>query len=243
MAPRRRRLLLASGLALLLFGGALAYPAGAVAPGEIDNFSASLEGWTQGPSAPIGSLVHTLGGGPAGAGDRYVEITADGTSAGGKIVMFNSGAAWTGDWTAAGIVQVKAKLRNLGATALQVRLKFEDGISQGAQYAVSAAVPVAANSAWVDAEWNVRASALSVPTQAKSAAQILASVSRVRVIHDTNATEPLPDIVGKLGVDDLQILGASVPSLQGLGLGVLTLAMLAVGVRGVRKPDRTRPLA
>src|SRR5207253_6291335 len=112
---------------------AAAWPsAHAVSVGEIDTFSGSLEAWFAGGGpmgqVPVGSPALVASGGPAGAGDSFMRLSADGSDrVGGRLVGMNA-AQWAGNYSAAGIGAIAMDLRNLGNSDLSVRLYFEDPI-------------------------------------------------------------------------------------------------------------------
>ena len=56
-------------------------------------------GWQVGGSGI--NPVNVSTGGPNGAGDHYLACNSDGVGANGKLVIFNLGSTWTGDWTTA----------------------------------------------------------------------------------------------------------------------------------------------
>ena len=77
-------------LALFFFVMLLFTPAGrAVTLDQLDNFQDGTPmGWTNGGLAPTVTNIST--GGPAGAGDRFIRVTADGNGAGGLwLTTFN----------------------------------------------------------------------------------------------------------------------------------------------------------
>src|ERR1051325_3337213 len=75
--------------------------------GQIDTFSASAFGWTNGDLAPDPVVIAT--GGPGGMGDAFLQVTANGSGAGGRLTVFNR-AQWTGNFLAAGVGAVEMDL-------------------------------------------------------------------------------------------------------------------------------------
>ena len=65
-------------------------------------------------------------GGPAGAGDHYIQLTADGSNSGGKLTAFNRDQ-WLGDYLAAGVTAIEVDLLNQSAVTLSIRLAFKNG--------------------------------------------------------------------------------------------------------------------
>ena len=111
--------LLATALLALLLS---ARPAHAITAGQIDTFQDGTTGdWTNGGLAP--PIENISGGGPAGAGDRYIQVTADGSGAGGRLTTFNN-IQWSGDYVSAGIHTIEIDLFNQSAVDLSIRLAF-----------------------------------------------------------------------------------------------------------------------
>ncbi len=99
--------------------------------GLMDTFqSGTTEGWFAGglgfgavPPVPP-HVVAT--GGPSGAGDQFLQITANGNAGPGSKLVAINGTQWAGNYLAAGITTIEMDLKNLGATDLTLRLLFED---------------------------------------------------------------------------------------------------------------------
>ena len=78
---------------------------------QIDDFQDSTtQGWGIG-AGPQPEIM--TDGGPLGAGDRFTMMTADGSSSGGRLTVFNR-SQWLGDYIAAGVTAVQIDLRNFG---------------------------------------------------------------------------------------------------------------------------------
>ncbi len=192
-------------------------PAGAVQPGQVDDFSGpSLDGWSSGGGNPNPPAV-VAGGGPLGAGDAFLQLTANGGSAGGRLVAF-AGATWTGDFLAAGVTALRMDVRNLGSTDLSLRLMFTDGA--GSRAISAQAVPVASGSGWMPVLFPLGPGALH------SHAEVLSAVTQMTLMHATAAAFPPSPVVALLGVDNVTAVpepGAAL--LLGGGLVLLMAAM------------------
>src|SRR5437764_1421478 len=79
----------------LAAGGALSASAAPV-KGQIDNFTSGLQNWDNGAPAAGPNL---LLGGPSGAADQFMQLTANGGSSGGKLTVFDRSTEWTGNWS------------------------------------------------------------------------------------------------------------------------------------------------
>ena len=106
-------------LAILAFGLlSIARPASAIVNGQLDDF----EDGTSMNWAGYMLSVHT--GGPAGAGDHYLELIADGGGSGGRLTTFNL-QQWLGNYIAQGVTAIEFDLRNQSAVTLSIRLAFK----------------------------------------------------------------------------------------------------------------------
>ena len=61
-------------------------------------------GWQVG--SPGANPVNINTGGPNGAGDHFLRAVSDGSGVNGRLVIFNTGATWTGNWTTAGVTNI-----------------------------------------------------------------------------------------------------------------------------------------
>jgi len=206
MRLSERGRVLAMALALL------AEPAGAVSIGQSDTFEGGLTaGWSSGAANPSPPAT-VPDGGPAGAGDPYLLITATGTPGpGGKLVAI-SGAQWAGDYTSAGLTGIAIDLNNLGPSTLELRLFIEGPPGFAALSTAGVAVP--AGSGWMHMIFPLALDALTGPAEAA-----LAGVVQFRLYHSSGASFPGPEIAAQLGVDNI----TAVPE-PGTG------AMLAAGL-------------
>ena len=95
------------GISLALILAILALPASAdafIIPGQIDDFqNGTLQSWG-GNAAPTNIPT----GGPAGAGDRYLQLTSAPPPGPGPKLGTSNFVQWTGDYIAAGVIAVEA---------------------------------------------------------------------------------------------------------------------------------------
>ena len=213
-------------------------PAHAVSVGEIDTFSAGIEGWFAGggpegqvPAAPP-TVVAT--GGPGGAGDSFMLITANGSAdAGGRLVAMN-GAQWAGNYGAAGISSIAMDLRNLGTSDLSVRLYFEDPIPGPPmnEAVTTASVLLPAGGTWTHAVFEISPSSLTVLQG--SATTLLSNTTIMRIFSGATAEFPPERIAGSLGVDNIQ----AIPEPETYALMAAGLAFLTWRGRRRQRPGR-----
>jgi hypothetical protein len=105
--------------ASLLALGALTTAAQAtIVLGQIDDFEdGSLMNWGGGANP-----VNIATGGPAGAGDNYIQITADRPSGpASRLAMFND-LQWSGDYITAGVTAIEMDVLNTSGQDVHMRL-------------------------------------------------------------------------------------------------------------------------
>jgi hypothetical protein len=181
-------------------------PAWALSIGQHDTFEdGTTQGWVVGllgvpsPRPPVNRDT----GGPAGAGDRFLFLTAlGGAGAGSRLAAINV-SQWTGDFIAAGISGIAMDLRNLGPSDLSLRLSFADP-SGGppANWAVSTtAFFLPAGGAWVAAFFPIGPADLTALDGSVTAA--LQGTTELRLFHSTSAAFPGDPIAASLGVDNI----------------------------------------
>jgi len=204
--------------------------ASAITIGQMDTFqTGTTEGWFAGglgmgmvPPTPPHVIAN---GGPAGAGDQFLEITADtDTGAGSRVVAIN-GAQWAGNYLAAGIGGIAMDLRNLGTTDLTIRLLLEDPMmAPPVDEAVTTfGAALAAEGDWTHVFFPISPSALTVLRG--NATTLLGNTILLRIINSPTPTEAITER-GVLGVDNIQ---AQVPEpatflLAGIALIALGLS-------------------
>jgi hypothetical protein len=75
--------------------------------------------------------MNIANGGPAGVGDHFLLITANGSAgADGRITVFNR-SQWAGNFLAAGVSAIEMDLKNFGTTPLSIRVALKSGIGIG----------------------------------------------------------------------------------------------------------------
>lgn len=194
-----------AGLAAAL---TLAQGAAAVTLGQIDDFEdGTTQGWVVGsggmgthPAPP--TVVAT--GGPGGADDSYLLLTAiGGFGAGGRFAVINA-SQWSGDYTNSGISGIAMQVNNVGLTDLSLRLLFEDPMGGPPSNAAisSDAIVVPSGSGWVSILFPIAPDALTAVFGSVSAA--LGNATAVRLFHGADAIFPGEPIVAQLGVDDIR---------------------------------------
>src|SRR5207244_2371895 len=120
--------------------------ASAVVNGQIDTFEDGTRmGWSNGVPE---NLVNIDTGGPAGAGDNFLQLSANGSqSYGGRLTTFNL-QQWLGNYVAQGVNAIEIDLRNQGATTLSIRLAFKAQNLMNSPGYLSAPINLQPGSGW-----------------------------------------------------------------------------------------------
>jgi hypothetical protein len=195
--------------------------------GSVDTFEGSTtEGWLinvlgVGGNVPQPVVVPT--GGPGGAGDGYLQLTADGGNGpGGKLVALNLNQ-WAGDY--GNVSGIRMDVRNFGATDLALRLLFEELGPMGPVNIAASTVPLLlpAGSGWTTLLFPVGLSSLTALEG--SVAAVLSNAHVLRIFHNPVIGFPPPAVAARLGIDNVQAV--AVPEPVALVLFATGLAALA----------------
>lgn len=210
---------------LLLLGATPVPIARAVTAGQSDTFQdGTTDNWTNGHPT-TGTPPTNIGtGGPAGAGDKFLEITSSGgAGADSRLTTFNR-TQWLGNYVAAGITEIDMNLENLGTVSLSIRLAFRASTANGAPgYLTSTAFTLAPNSGWQHATFLINASSLTaVGTPTSFSSFFNTGPAEVRIIDEAGTTSLDGDVVmAQLGIDNI----VAVPE-----CGAVTLILLGAFV-------------
>ena len=206
---RLRSAVVLAGLTLTL----LPHPAFAVAIGLTDTFEdGTTQGWIANllnmgghPSPP--ENVST--GGPSGAGDNYLLITAVGGATNGSRLTALNGTQWAGDYLAAGITAISLDAINLGTSDLSLRLAFEDptvGPPENIAFS-SDALFLPAGGGWTSLVFPIDPGSLTAGLG--NVLDALANTTIIRLYHSPaanfpNPFSPIPSVVAQVGVDNIR---------------------------------------
>ena len=207
--------------------------------GQIDTFSAaSTLGWSMGlPPAPL--VIST--GGPAGGGDGYLQITADGVDIDGRLTVFNR-SQWAGDFLSAGVTAVEMDLRNFGDSPLSIRIGLKQSATIGSPgFASTVGFSLPVDGLWHHATFLLDAADLTrLNSTTLLLDTLLSNVAEFRILNSGAPSLTGGFIVGQLGVDN--IVAVPEPSaLLLLTAGLVALGMLKTYVeRSPASPGRSR---
>jgi hypothetical protein len=208
------------------------FPAAAFADpviGQVDTFQdGTTQSWQVGGAAPPAALpVNVDTGGPAGAGDRFLRLTAlGGNGPGSKLSVFN-GAQWTGNYLGAGVGSLTMDLRNFGPSDLYLRLLFLGpfGPTGPTSLAFSTeAVFLPSGGDWTPVTFRIGTGDLTADFG--TTAEALSGASELRLFHNPDpffngpGGNAIPSVQASLGVDNIRAVAIPEPG---------TLALLATG--------------
>jgi hypothetical protein len=207
-------------------------PAAAVSIGQVDTFQdGTTQNWTinvLGLGSPAILPANAPTGGPAGAGDSYMQLTALGGAGGASRLSVINLSQWSGDYLTAGIGTITMDVNNLGSTDLFLRFLIRDSfdplLGMSPNVALStAAVVVPAGGGWMSVVFPINSADFTAT--AGSAAAALANVAELRLFHNPDVEFPPPPVVAFLGVDNIMAVPEPSAVLL-LGLGIPGLARL-----------------
>jgi hypothetical protein len=212
---------------------------------QVDTFEdLTVMGWRVGDPTHPAPPENIPTGGPAGAGDAYLELQSLGAGAGmaGSRLAAFFGPQWAGNYLATGIAAIRMDVHNFGTTELHLRLLFEDfsgvPMTPPLNLAMSAnAVVIPAMSGWMTVNFPITPADL-VSGGLGTIVGSLTDADEVRIFHN-----PLPEfggpfagppqIVAVLGVDNVTAVIPEPSTYWLLGAGLLLLGRLSVS-RGRR---------
>jgi hypothetical protein len=206
--------------AMLLAAGSAAR---AVVVGQVDTFQdGSTANWSGGASP-----TNIAAGGPAGASDKFLEISSSGSGGnGGKLITFNR-LQWLGSYTAIGAKSISMDLENLSSSPLTIRIAFKDGIGVGsAGYSSSdaTAFTLAADSGWQHATFPLTdASFVGINGPGETFNSLLAGPAEFRILSSTVPALDGGAVSGPLGIDNVAVAVPEPTSASFLIGGAMTL--------------------
>jgi hypothetical protein len=183
----------------------------AASVGQMDDFEdGSRQGWQMGfIDATNNNMTNVADGGPAGAGDNFLQVFSDGTAvASGRLTFFNKNQ-WTGDYLGAGVTSITMHMRNLSPRApLNMRLGVN---GDGGLFVTAASLALAGGSGWTTAAFSILPDDLtSVSGRAGPAGfDAMATLGNVTELRLLNSASPdwtgLP-VSATLGIDNIRVV-------------------------------------
>jgi len=201
----------------------------AISVGQIDDFEVGTrQEWQMGFSGATSSnMTNIANGGPAGAGDNFLQVVADGTLvAGGRLTFFNT-LQWSGDYLGAGITAITLDLNNISSSQpLNLRLGFN---GSGGLFTTTASVSLASDSGWTQASFSLLPADLTSVSgrSGLTGFDALATLGNVTELRLLNSASPdwtgLP-VVATLGIDNVSAVPLP-PAAFLFGSGLIGLCM------------------
>jgi hypothetical protein len=205
-----------AGIVIVLIAAAiLAVPLSSraqIVAGQVDTFQdGSTQHWSG--SSP----ENVADAGPNGTGDNALFITAHGFQGpGGKLLAYNDGFQWDGNWTAAGVAQIAMDVRNPNQYPLMMRIGIAgpDGFGGGGSldtHVSTSPISVPADNAWHSITFPATAADFTTMNEPFNVAAALAGVSHFRILHNPQIAFVGATVNGSFYVDNIRALAAAEP--------------------------------
>jgi hypothetical protein len=205
------------------------FAVGAIMLGQIDDFQeGTTQNWNGAPPSPLNIST----GGPAGSGDRFLEVESGSFGGGPRLLTFND-TQWTGDFVTAGVDEVAMDLKNLGSASLSIRIALQQSSAGSGSpgYVSTTAFSLAADGNWHHATFLIDAADLTGLNGAGSLSAFLTSINDIRLFSSTSPALIGDAISGQFGVDNIQALGVPEPS------GIVAAALGIACLMGFARPN------
>ncbi len=203
-SPRIPRLL--GPLLIALLAPAAAF---GIELGQLDDFEDNtLAGWRKGANTQ-NAPQNVESGGPAGSGDNYLENSSTGGVGPDSRQAIINTAQWIGDYTAAGVGEVRLQARNGGETMLFMRIAIEGGPGLLSWFSSTQSIMLPADGQWYELSFGLAEADLTRVTGTQSLGDVLANVTEFRVLSNQAGPNFRGEVVNSvLGLDNIAALAA-----------------------------------
>ena len=159
---------------------------------QVDTFQdGTTSSWSGGASP-----TNIATGGPAGVGDRYLQISSAGTN----MATFNTDQ-WRGDFDGNGVQRIEVDLRNTGPNPLVIRLVL---FSQaGDRWSSLQSVTLPAGSAWTHAVFNINQANFQHTLGFGTWNDVITDAERMMFRHEPTVSANGSPVTGQLGIDNI----------------------------------------
>jgi hypothetical protein len=217
--------------------GVLAGPVRAIVVGQLDDFEdGTTSNWANGGAPGAPPVVNVDTGGPLGAGDNFMQMTALGGSGPGSFLTAFNRAQWLGDYVGLGVIAIEVDLQNFSKVDLNIRLGFKTDPGIDAPGYLSTPFSLVAGSGWQHAIFLINAGSL-IPISGPADFNTFFSngFGELRIINEAGASNLNGDpVAAQLGVDNIH----AVPEPSSVSL--LVAGVLAFGALRRRARRRFR---
>ena len=174
---------------------------------QVDDFqTAGSQDWITGMGNT--NVSYPLGTGPAGISDTALLVESDGSGPLGRMLVRSQATRWTGDYNAAGILEIQADVNTLfDSYTLRAAVN-----GPGGTFSAATGVPVSTNNTWQTISLPLDLLPVSGVACCSSGTDVnatLGSVSELRILHNTSPAWRGLNIVGGLRLDNITALAAA----------------------------------
>ena len=208
-----RTILSAAIAAIIALSGSIA--GAAVIGGQTDDFQdGTIANWTNGGSAA--DPTNVADGGPLGLGDKYMHVVS-----GSNLATFNV-TQWTGDFSAANVLDIALDLKNPNLGVLNMRVVIFGPSGSRWTSAVPAVVP--ADNLWHHYVMSLRQADLINVVGGDTYAGTITDVSRMMIRHEVTPGSGGTPFSGDVDIDNISAVVPEPATLALLGALAVPLA-------------------
>jgi hypothetical protein len=192
----------------------------AVSGNQLDDFqNGTVQSWQKGSASSL-QPTNIANGGPAGAGDNYLQVVSlGGGGADSRMAVFND-SQWSGNYVTAGVRQIEMDMANFGVQSLDIRIAIDGGTFAGGGPGNCTATCYSSNFAVnlpADGQWRNFAFLLNTSSMVRAngspgsepLSTVLSSAIELRIVAGTSPDWIGMAIAGTLGIDN--VLASTVP--------------------------------
>jgi hypothetical protein len=211
-----RRQQVAAILAGACLAGCGALSARAITAGQADTFTdGTTAGWAGGDVLQV-----ITGGGPAGAGDNYLQFTSSGGGGPGSKLATNNSIQWSGNYAAAGVSSISMDMLNPNSSpagGLAMRLLLFG--PSGSRWSSTVADIVPADNQWHHETFSLLQQDLTEVLGGDMYNQLIGGVAMLQIRFDSSNPPSTggTTYAGSLGVDNITAIVAGPTSVAWLG--------------------------
>ena len=176
----------------------------AVVAGQVDTFqNGTTAGWTDGHGGD--NVANIATGGPAGTGDRYLQVSSGSFDSESRLVSFNQ-SQWLGNYVSTKVAGLTMDLKNFGTTSLPIRIAIREGSSGSGTpgYASTTAFSLPNDGQWHKSVFfSLTASTMTPINSPRTFSTDLASVLDFRLLSSISPSTIGDSLNARIGVDNI----------------------------------------